>query len=368
MHVNTVPTEDTGIAESTYELIAGTDSESQDGNYTESISESVGSLEYYRPDDVVSLAGTEQTFDDESVVDIADIQPVPSRPVGGNEDENSDDASDNESDSDGSSRESLEYADHSLQTPSILTPDCSRFIEPPSWGIGRFFSKPKWLRGLFVNDNRTTNYLIQAAAAAIPGVLLAVMFAWLKPSLYPSSETALVHVVSTVAPPLTQISSLSSTLAGRTASELTSAPTTGVDLIPLQGWTANEWLFNSKPTVSFTPHGRNDVLIHVRQDVKDTWMSRDCLTVTVMREAQKIDVTMSPIEDGILLQFPRWEAYGIVNLSVQATCRPKTQKEVKVHFGKGIIVEAFERTKTSRTIYRISCRRLPTRPSGVYVT
>ena len=343
MHLNTVPTEDTGIAESTYELVAGTDSESQDGNYTESISESVGSLDYHRPDDVVSLAGTEHTLDDESVVDIADVQAVPFRSAVGNDD-NGDDASENESDSDNSSRESLEYADHSLQTPSILTPECSRFIEPPNWGIGRFFSKPMRLRE-FINESRTTNYLLQAAAAAIPGVLLAVVIALLKPSLYPSSETALVHVVSTVAPPLTQTSSLSSTLAGKTASELTSAPTAGVDLIPLQGWTANEWLFNSKPTVSFTPHGKNDVLIHVRQDVKDTWTSRDCLTVTVMRDAQKLDVTMSPVEDGILLQFPRWEAYGIVNLSVQATCRPKTQKEVKVHFGKGIIVEAFERTK-----------------------
>ncbi|KAK3196673.1 hypothetical protein K4F52_000017 [Lecanicillium sp. MT-2017a] len=354
MHLNTVSTEDTGITESTYELVAGTDSESQDGNYTGSMSESVGSLDNHRPDDVVSLAGTEHTFDDESVVDISDLQPVPMHATvaydddGGEDhgdDGSSDEASEDETDSDGSSNESLQYADNSLQTPSILTPECSRVIQPPRGRAGGIFGKAKWLSNLVDREARSTNYLAQAATAAIPGLFFAFLFALLSPMLYPSAETGLTTVVSTVPPPLTHTSSLPSALAGKSTSSPTNAPTTGVGLIPLPNSAADEWLFSSKPTVSFAPHGKHDVLIHVRQDVKDVWMSKNCLTVTVMRKDQKIDVTMVPVEDGILVQFPRWDAYGIVNLSVQATCRPKTQKEVKVHFGKGIIVEAFERTK-----------------------
>ncbi|PHH87462.1 hypothetical protein CDD83_8854 [Cordyceps sp. RAO-2017] len=61
---STVPAvEETALAESTFELITGTDSESQDGNYTESMGDSVGSLDNHRPDDIHSLDGTDYTHD-----------------------------------------------------------------------------------------------------------------------------------------------------------------------------------------------------------------------------------------------------------------------------------------------------------------
>src|SRR5262249_48218241 len=52
-----------------------------------------------------------------------------------------------------------------------------------------------------------------------------------------------------------------------------------------------------------------------------------------------------PVEEGILVKFPKKEAHGVVKLSLQATCRPKMQKVIKVHFGKGIMEEAYEMTK-----------------------
>ncbi|RFU73875.1 hypothetical protein TARUN_8390, partial [Trichoderma arundinaceum] len=68
------PNEDNSLSESTYELVSGpsTDTEeSQDDNYLGSISESVGSLDFHRPDDVQSLTGTEDSYETESAVDDA---------------------------------------------------------------------------------------------------------------------------------------------------------------------------------------------------------------------------------------------------------------------------------------------------------
>jgi hypothetical protein len=65
--------EDGGLmADSSYELISNIDTESQDGNYNESMSESIDSFDLARPDDVQSCAGTEQTYDDESITDEGD--------------------------------------------------------------------------------------------------------------------------------------------------------------------------------------------------------------------------------------------------------------------------------------------------------
>ncbi|KAK5664314.1 hypothetical protein OQA88_532 [Cercophora sp. LCS_1] len=73
------------LADSAYEIINGTDSESQDGQ----LSESTGSLSVSRPDDVHSLDGSEQPYDSES-----DDEPA------------------------NSSHASIQYADEALQSPS----------------------------------------------------------------------------------------------------------------------------------------------------------------------------------------------------------------------------------------------------------
>ncbi|KAK0711326.1 hypothetical protein B0H67DRAFT_602127 [Lasiosphaeris hirsuta] len=82
---------DTGsLADSAYEIINGTDSESQDGL----LSESIGSLEVHHPDDVHSLDGSETRYD-----------------------------SDTDDESDQSSRaSSIRYADQILQNPSTQVP------------------------------------------------------------------------------------------------------------------------------------------------------------------------------------------------------------------------------------------------------
>ena len=370
-------TEDTGLAESTYELVTGTDSESQDGNYTESMGESIGSLDFPRPDDVHSLAGTEGTHDDESVVDDVDAQHHARTPDGGDEvndaecvattemkdkplilqDQNIDDS---ESEEEARSRCSLEYTQHSLRTPSILTPEASKLIERPVDLPSReqqlTDKKPEpfqtklnerltdfWDLGIHVKD-----CFIETGWAALPGILFAAAFALLIPVLYtPPAGNArpdTTMATSTITATTTTVvvsTSLSSSI-------FRSSPSSagGVGLVSLGERTSEEWLFGAKkPEVSFTPHAQTDILVHVPRDVKEAWLSKGCLVVAATRDDRQVETTMSPVEEGFLVQFPRKEAYGVVSVSLQATCRPKVQKEVTVHFGKGILEEAYEMTR-----------------------
>lgn len=346
MHLASSPAEDSGLSESTYELIGGTDTESQDGNYTDNISESVGSLDFHRPDDVVSLAGTEHTCDEESVTDAADEHHTFAGPELAHLVTDHATADDDTDDDDNSSRASLEYADNSLRTPSILTPEASRYLVLEDRPSKRKLITT-WFSQHFGWSLRLLRVTAQSTTVVLPGLLTIFGAVLLMRTIFPVAELGTQPIVSGIASTISQTALLLPTSQSQHPTTLAlSPPTTGVALIPLQD-SPDEGLFrNRKATVSFSPHGRHDVLIHVSQDVRDAWLSKKCLNVTVLRSSQQLGFSLSPVDDGILVKFPRREAYGVVNLSIRSTCRPKTEKAIKVHFGKGIIVDAFERTKS----------------------
>jgi hypothetical protein len=150
-----------GLSGSTYELIekeesvpnthhANTDSESQDDSQHEfdgSLSESIGSLDQNRQDDVQSLGSTdhledeeddgfhhhyEDEHDDASTAPDDEGSHLTSMTVVDNEDGPSAayGVNDVEELSDAESRSSIEYTRQSLGTPSVLTPEASKILTP----------------------------------------------------------------------------------------------------------------------------------------------------------------------------------------------------------------------------------------------
>lgn len=343
MHLTSAPVEDSGLSESTYELIGGTDSESQDGNYTDNISESVGSLDFHRPDDVVSLAETEHTCDEESIIDATEEHhPRRGPELTHFQMQHCAGADDTDDDDDNSSKASLEYADNSLRTPSILTPDASRYFGPAD-----DLSKRNFLTRWLVWIHGLCNSIAQVALTTIPSILILLAMTAVIHTFALWAGNVSQPVVSRITSTISQTPFFAASSQNQPANTLAlNPPSSGVALISLQD-SPDEGLFRSrKPTVSFTPHGQNDVLIHVALDVRDTWMSNNCLNITVLRSTQELRFSLASVDDGILVKFPRREAYGVVNLAIKSSCRPKTEKAIKVHFGKGIIVDAFERTKS----------------------
>lgn len=343
MHLTSTPVDDTGLSESTYELIGGTDTESQDGNFTDNISESVGSLEFQRPDDVVSLTGTEHTCDEESVADTEEHQlraapELVQFPIRNDTNEETD-----TDDDDSSSKASLEYADHSLRTPSILTPDASRYMTSPSQDRRCLISAGLQYIGLPAEAANIIDKTIKTAVPGLLALILAVIFIprfFLATQMQPESSVA--GVIST-----TSLPSLFTSTHNQPLKALTTASNTaGVALIPVKDSSTESRSPSRSTTVSFAPHGKHDVLIHAAPEIRKLWKSKRCFEVEVTRSNQPVDFTLVPDRDGMLVQFPDNEARGVVSLSMLSKCRLKTHRVIKVHFGKGIMVDAFERTKS----------------------
>ncbi|KAL7905519.1 hypothetical protein GGI35DRAFT_140886 [Trichoderma velutinum] len=366
--------DDNGMAESTYELVSSpsTDTEeSQDDHYPTSMSESVGSLDIHRPDDVRSLAGTDDSFGTD--VDDADTNGA-SSDRDETEDEEDDEESvhedtvmtesqithdesnktepfpvfKNDAYSQESLEESLEYTDQSLGTPSF-TPEASRVIERPADHDKKSFKK---MPELWQLKSQAKEFLVENTWGAFPGFVFVVVILAVLPIFYgPASKSALPNVqmppsvtaTVTTTSYLTSSTALSST---SSSSSLIPSATNGLALMPIGEAQSDDWIFGAKkPVVSFTAEAPNDILIQIPNTIKKTWLAKECLTVTAKRGDVTVDTTMSLVEEGLHLKFAKKETHGVVSVILEAKCRPKIHKVVKVHFGKGLMEGALERTK-----------------------
>lgn len=355
MRVASTPTNDPGLSESTYELISGTDSESQDGNYTESMGESVGSLDFHRPDDVHSLAGTEHTQDEESVLD--ETEPQPPLTAGGSavivevDDDVQDDAQseqaddvDSESDDGAASRSSLEYTQQSLKTPSISAPEPTKFEYWLDDDEDQLTFKEKAKSYLELAFAVVYGLFITALPALTFSTFCIIMMCVLNPS---PAENRVGQVTAPVSAPGTIIThQLPITTKTSSAPPESATSSNGLGLIPVNDAASDDWIFGTrKLEVGFSPLSPGEVLFHVPPAVKQAWLQKDCVEIEAKRSDSNIETTTSSVEKGILIKFPKKETHGVVSLAVKSTCRPRMHKKVEVHFGKGIVEEALEMTK-----------------------
>ncbi|PHH69914.1 hypothetical protein CDD80_6375 [Ophiocordyceps camponoti-rufipedis] len=373
MHSVSLPDE-TGLSESTYELIVGTDTESVDGNYTESVAGSVGSLDLRRPDDVHSLDGTEYTYDGESVPGDVDGPARTDRSSEGSGHTEDDDPEDDDDDDDqdfcpqcndrpgdfahadeARSRCSLEYTQHSLGTPSINTPEASRLTERPP-GSPRPGDKPAsrlpFCRDLLTRLWRSTapvwDSLTDTNSVALPGLLFTTAVSLLILMLYiPPAQNGASPLSTAASTPMASVAPLIASTAKPSGwPGAHPSPLGGMGLIALDD-KSDDWLLGpKKQRISLTPKAHTNILVHVPADVKQNWLAKDCLAVSAVRQGRQVETTSSPVDEGILLSFSKKEAYGVVDLSLEATCRPKVQRLVKVYFNKGVMEEALEKTKS----------------------
>ncbi|KAF4336822.1 hypothetical protein FBEOM_9281 [Fusarium beomiforme] len=394
----TTTTEDTGLSESTYELISGTDTESQDGNYTESISESVDSLDVHYPDDSNSLAGTEQTYDDESLAD--ENEPPVSQlslesenismpePVDINETPRAEQSwasvvkngpvpeveaeveaedepepepepafkaeSESESEDEARSRCSLEYTQQSLKTPSIPSPDASNAEDkssqkPSSDDIQEQTESQRarfnqWLKEVQHYPIQPKEAVVNFAKSIFPVVLALILISLIRVCYTPQSKDAVPHIpaaTSAVTSHPTLLTSSHTSLPTVPVLSTSAGPTA---LIPLENIRPDEWLWGGKqPEVTVTKH-RGGFLIHMPRSAKKLWLDRDCLKFDAKRGDQSVGFGTSSVDEGILLKIPKEEAHGTVKIDIFTTCRPKVHKILRITFEKGIISEALDST------------------------
>ncbi|KAG5967960.1 hypothetical protein E4U58_002066 [Claviceps cyperi] len=370
MDATTEP-EESGLSESAYELIAApVDQHLHDDQYTGSTSESVGSLEFQPSDDVHSLTGTEHTYDDESIIgddseplarsmiheEAVDVYNDHNAPL---QEEPFDPES--ESEAEALSHCSLEYTQHILKTPSILTPEPSNIWEPCAEKPPRLGSREEALEyqltSVYDAFSRFWDYAAGIVSTVLPGIIFAALFTLLINHLYPSPvqfvnnprSVATSTVVTTTTPAVIYTSRSTSTTSPtpETPTRRYTASGKGTSLIVINDGASDDWPFSSKkPEIQFTPLGQSVITVHVASDVTHAWLKdKHCLFLTTDREGQQVKTTFARSPDGFTVKFPKNETHGVVKLTVQATCRPSVTKSVKIHFGKGILEEAYEMTR-----------------------
>lgn len=379
MRMTTVPGEDNSLAGSSYELITGTDDDtwSQDGRDHDQdlTSESVSSLDAQRTDDVHSLADTEQMSDDE-FTHIEDVDNTPStsryRPAAdsgvGAESQvftsqrsryHHDDRVDSDSEDDAESRTSLEYAQESLKTPSIPTPEASNILEKHAEvktesGESTLYEAAceyiTQLREAYHRRRPPFQIARQISRVALPwfiffvGACLIPQFVNIRtPSQDVVPPTTTVYVTTTsihTTPLLISPTTSPDRSVGR-------APGRGeADLVPAESPRPKDWLFGSKkPEVTFSTPSSTKLVAHIPHDIKQIWLSEGCVEVVSTREGRNIAMTVIPANEGLVVRFPRSEAYGVVDVSFRASCKPTLHRVLKVHFGKGILEEVYEMTR-----------------------
>lgn len=388
MRMTTVPADDTSLTGSTYELITGTDDESwsHDGRDQDLISESVSSLDAQRTDDVQSLADTELVTDDEythvpdaientnshyaSAVSSEAQYPKASenKTIHDYDDEVE---SESEGEDDDQSRSSLEYAQESLKTPSIPTPEASNIYERPpqheqaehknerhDHRIGYRFDPVgyvSWLVQDLVSSEdpapaakEIVRWLVTFTVCFVVALTFGTVALHRGPPTAPAAPAAPAVAPTTTVYVTTTAAYVAAPLATTNVehqSPTSSSQNDRADFIPadnIEGSLRPDCL-----KISFSTPSNTKLVAHVPSGLKKAWFEqrKDCIDVVSTRDGRTIATTVVLTSEGVLVRFPRSEAYGVVDVNFSSQCKPTLHRVLKVHFGKGILEEVYEMTK-----------------------
>jgi hypothetical protein len=380
-----VSTDEAGLSGSTYELITGSDSEYQSEAYVESLSESVGSLDFHRLDeDTNSLADTEQTFDDESIADgfepvtnpvhhvrddepditsSVDLQAQSQATITGPDSHHDHDA-EYESEDDAASRSSLDYTQQSLKTPSIPTPEASRIVDRPAEASALIPSAEEdednecpeahqvfhdWYQEFREKEKAAWDRIMETGFNIPPVVL--ILIALLIPVLVSMTSPPSELHIPTATPAVTIHTTTAAIIAATTSSSSASALSTTLEgsnqPVPLTNVKQDEGLFGGKkPDLAVFKQQTGQFLVRIPDDIKYAWLMKKCLSFSATRALHTVPIDVSVAEDGMLIRFPQSECHGAVQVEITALCRPRIQQAFQITFEKGLMEEALEMTKS----------------------
>lgn len=91
-------------------------------------------------------------------------------------------------------------------------------------------------------------------------------------------------------------------------------------------------------------YGGNEILIKLPSGTKTSWLARGAIDVDVFRGSHPIKSKLSSTDEGILIEINQKDAYGVLNVSVVTTRKPKINETFAVDFGTSFFSGAFEAT------------------------
>ncbi|KXX75986.1 hypothetical protein MMYC01_207486 [Madurella mycetomatis] len=97
-----------------------------------------------------------------------------------------------------------------------------------------------------------------------------------------------------------------------------------------------------KTTCSVHIYSPTELLVAIPSRNKAVWLAHGAINIDVYRGDELLKTKISSTDEGVLVEFPLRDAYGVLNVSVVTTRRPKINETFEVDFGKTAVTEVFE--------------------------
>lgn len=164
------------------------------------------------------------------------------------------------------------------------------------------------------------------------------------PSATTSTKTIVVNVTSTKTVQVSQTKPSASTLASALsfAGFLSDKPSAVPSDIEIKTPT------NSAKTVcSVRVYGPTEFLVEIPSRNKVVWLAHGAIDITVRRHNDTIKSKISSVDEGVLVELNSKDAYGVLNVSVATSRRPKINETFQVNFGTSRVLEALQMSLTT---------------------
>ena len=89
----------------------------------------------------------------------------------------------------------------------------------------------------------------------------------------------------------------------------------------------------------------NEILLKLPFGTKTSWLAKGAIEVDVFRGNNPVKSKLSSIDEGILVEINERDAYGVVNVSIVTSRKPKINETVAIDFGTSFFIGAFEAAK-----------------------
>lgn len=89
----------------------------------------------------------------------------------------------------------------------------------------------------------------------------------------------------------------------------------------------------------------NEILLKLPSGTKASWLAKGAIEVDVFRGNSPVKSKLSSIDEGIIVEINEKDAYGVVNVSVVTSRKPKINETFAIDFGTSFLIGALEAAK-----------------------
>ena len=98
----------------------------------------------------------------------------------------------------------------------------------------------------------------------------------------------------------------------------------------------------SKALCSVEVHSQNEILVKLPSGSKSSWLAKGAINIDVYRGEKPVKSKLSSIDEGLLVEIGAEDAFGVLNISVVTSRKPKINETFEINFGKPRMVEILE--------------------------